>query len=293
MVHVILGRDLIGLAGATYAPTGAITLFAQWTVGSYVVTFSPAGGVVSPTSATFVPGGTPITLPTPSFSGQAFDGWFTAASGGTMVGAAGASYTPSGPVTLFAQWHTAVIFTITFDPNGATGSIAPLSGAPGASVTVPGVAGLRRPGFTLLRWSTARNGTGTSFTCGAAMVLTATETLYAQWSGRPPAVALGAVGPFRSRTSALTAAHRRQIVALATRIKARHFKTVFVYGYVPNTGLVSLNVSISRTRASRVAAYLRSRLAALHVKVTVKSAGEGSLAGAASAVNRRVEVFAQ
>ncbi len=45
-----------------------------------------------------------VTLPTPTRSGHIFNGWYTAASGGTKVGAAGASYTPTASVTLYAQW---------------------------------------------------------------------------------------------------------------------------------------------------------------------------------------------
>lgn len=74
-------------AGASYTPSAATTLYAKWT---------------SSTSTAAV------TLPTPTRAGHTFNGWYTAASGGTKVGNAGASYTPSGNVTLYAQWtiHT-------------------------------------------------------------------------------------------------------------------------------------------------------------------------------------------
>lgn len=45
-----------------------------------------------------------ITLPTPSRTNYTFKGWYTAASGGTKVGNAGASYTPTEATTLYAQW---------------------------------------------------------------------------------------------------------------------------------------------------------------------------------------------
>ena len=45
-----------------------------------------------------------MTLPTPSRTGYTFNGWYTAASGGTKVGNGGASYTPSADTTLYAQW---------------------------------------------------------------------------------------------------------------------------------------------------------------------------------------------
>jgi uncharacterized repeat protein (TIGR02543 family) len=210
-----------------------------------------------------------------------------------MIGASGASFTPTESTTLFAQWLAPVIYTLTFDPNGGTGSIAPISGAPGSSVTIPGVAGLSRPGFTLVKWSTAQNGTGTTFSAGSSTVLTASLTLFAQWTGHAPAVVLGAVGPFRGRATSLTAAMRKQVVRFAALVKSRHYTTVSLYGYAANTGLVSLNRSISAARAAAVAGCFRTRFAALHIKVTIKSAGEGTVAGAASSANTRVEVLAQ
>jgi uncharacterized repeat protein (TIGR02543 family) len=49
--------------------------------------------------------GSSITLPSDTYAGYTFDGWYTAASGGTKVGGAGSSYTvPVGGITLYAQW---------------------------------------------------------------------------------------------------------------------------------------------------------------------------------------------
>jgi uncharacterized repeat protein (TIGR02543 family) len=46
-------------------------------------------------------------LPTPSRTGFSFNGWYTASTGGSLVGAGGASYSPSGTnpaITIHAQW---------------------------------------------------------------------------------------------------------------------------------------------------------------------------------------------
>ena len=45
-----------------------------------------------------------ITLPNASRPGYKFNGWYTAATGGTKVGDAGASFNPSKNITLYAQW---------------------------------------------------------------------------------------------------------------------------------------------------------------------------------------------
>lgn len=47
-----------------------------------------------------------VTLPSASKASSTFLGWYTAATGGTRVGGAGDSYTPSGSVTLYAQYET-------------------------------------------------------------------------------------------------------------------------------------------------------------------------------------------
>ena len=97
------GGEKVGVAGATYVPTADITLYAQWTRIIYTVTYNANSGSVSPTSIP-VNAGESTTLPTPTRSNYTFNGWYTASSGGTKVGDAGASYTPTGNITLYAQW---------------------------------------------------------------------------------------------------------------------------------------------------------------------------------------------
>jgi len=80
-----------------------ITLYAQWTIKSYTVTYNANGGSVSPASkgANY---NTSVTLPTPTRSGYTFNGWYTASSGGTKIGNAGANYKVTKNITLYAQW---------------------------------------------------------------------------------------------------------------------------------------------------------------------------------------------
>ena len=54
-----------------------------------------------------------VTLPSPTRTGYTFNGWYTAASGGTKVGDASGSYTPTGNKTLYAQW-TVNTYTISY-----------------------------------------------------------------------------------------------------------------------------------------------------------------------------------
>lgn len=70
---------------------------------TFTVTFDPQGGTVDPGSLQAVAPGS-VSLPEPSRDGFDFVGWYTQASGGTLVGAAGASYKPSADITLYAHW---------------------------------------------------------------------------------------------------------------------------------------------------------------------------------------------
>ncbi len=97
------GGTKVGNGGASYTPTADITLYAQWTVNvSYTVTLNANGGTCSETSLPTRSDGT-VTLPTPTRDGYTFNGWYTAASKGTLV-SSGGSYTPTADITLYAQW---------------------------------------------------------------------------------------------------------------------------------------------------------------------------------------------
>ena len=69
-------------------------------IPTYIVSYDANGGSCSTTSEN----ASSVTLPTPTRDGYTFNGWYTAATGGSLVGAAGDSYAPSADITLYAQW---------------------------------------------------------------------------------------------------------------------------------------------------------------------------------------------
>ncbi|WP_418246843.1 InlB B-repeat-containing protein [Dysosmobacter sp.] len=81
---------------------GGLNFVGIWTreKATVTVTFDANGGTVAPTSETITKGST-LTLPAPTRSGYRFDGWFTAADGGTQVNA-GATFDKD--TTLYAHW---------------------------------------------------------------------------------------------------------------------------------------------------------------------------------------------
>ena len=89
--------------GQSVTLTANATLYAKWTPNTYAVTFNANGGTVSPTTKTVTFDATYGTLPTPTRNGYTFDGWFTAASGGTQV-TASTKVAITSAQTLYVHW---------------------------------------------------------------------------------------------------------------------------------------------------------------------------------------------
>ncbi len=268
------------------------TFYAQWTPLQFVVTFAPDGGTVNPTSINFVFGASPISLPTPTNANENFIGWFSALTGGSFVGLAGAIYSPTQSLTLYAQWGPTSTVQISVSANGGSGSASTLSGVAGSTVTLPSSSSLLRPGYTLSSWNTAVDGSGTSYALGQSVTLSTSLTLYAQWKKTPTSVLYGAVGIFSTKSATLSAGLKSQVRHLAATIKAKKYAKVTLFGYTAATGVFSLNRSLSLARAKNVANFLRSELGAMKVKgVAISAAGEGAVAGKTGRQYSRVEVF--
>lgn len=139
-----------------------ITLYAQWTVDQYTVTFDSQGGSdVDPVAADY---GTTVTEPTePTRSGYTFDGWYSAESGG-------AEWSFAAPVTadttLYAQWS--VVVPVVVPTSAPVQAIVPAQG----SATTPAQA-LASTGSDLASWPLI--GSVLLLIGGAAMTLAMTR----------------------------------------------------------------------------------------------------------------------
>lgn len=141
-------------SGGSYTPGATETVYAQWssTTGTYSQLTLPAATKANGTATRTVTfngngGTTPSALKSTATITYSQTGWFTAASGGTNRGNAGAKYTPSGNETVHAQFSstTGAYSAVTLptptrtdyifkgwstDPNatsGITGSYTPTS----------------------------------------------------------------------------------------------------------------------------------------------------------------------
>lgn len=289
-------------SGAEYPPGASVTItagetfYAQWTETSPLqVTFSDNGGSgVEPALSGEL--GDVVQLPeasdTLTNSGYTLTSWNTEPDGSGTSYQLGQEVTLSEPLTLYAQWTANTVVTISFAAQGGSGVLSPMSGAAGTQVTLPSGTSVVRAGYKLSSWNTASNGSGTAYTPGQTLNLTSNLTLYAQWKHVAVSALYGEVGAFSGHSVALTANLERQIRALATVVKTKGYTKVALFGYSAETGTRALDVSLSVERVNRVAAYLRTRLRALHdMGVTITRAGEGSVNRSANPSNSRVEVF--
>ncbi|MEN9992534.1 MAG: hypothetical protein RLY83_104 [Actinomycetota bacterium] len=173
---------------ATYNLTADVTLYAEWTLDNYTITYagnSNTGGSV-PSSFT---GNGNTTLATNSGilvrTGYTFAGWNTSANGTGTHYDVSDTYNLTADVSLYAQWTPdAVIYSITYHGNGNTGGTAAANttGASGSTVTVDSNSGtFVKTGYRFTGWNTAANGTGTYYEGGDSIQLNGNMNLYAVW----------------------------------------------------------------------------------------------------------------
>ena len=200
-------------AGDTYVftftmPANAVTdlvvthTFSTATPTTFTITFDPNGGSVTPTSGTTGADGRLTSLPTPTRSGSySFNGWFTAASGGTAV-TTSRVYTSND--TIYAQWTytggggggyvpPTTYYTVTFDLAGGTrtgGGALTQSIASGGSATAPTAT---RDGYTFDGWDKSLTGIYANTTVTAKWT-PVVESLYLEIYGVKIPVTFGTDG---------------------------------------------------------------------------------------------------
>lgn len=158
------------------------------TLPTYTVSYNANGGSGAPPSQT-KKWGSSLTLSNvkPTRTGYTFRGWATTqarANAGTVDYASGASYNSNANQTLWAVWQI-VQYTITYKPNGASGSDITQTKDYGATATLAS-SGFTRANYTLSKWNTSANGGGTDYALGASYSTNANLTLYAIWLMNTP-----------------------------------------------------------------------------------------------------------
>lgn len=88
---------------ASYTANAALTLYPVWTANNYKVTFNAQGGSLSTTTKTVTYNSSYGSLPSPTLAGYTFEGWYTAANGGTLI-TASSKVSIAANHTLYAKW---------------------------------------------------------------------------------------------------------------------------------------------------------------------------------------------
>ena len=149
----------------------------SFTTSQAVITFNNNTGAGT-MSAQISPTKVAITTNTFTKSGHTFAGWNTLADGTGTSYADNADYTFDSDVTLFAQW-TNTGFTVTFNNNSGTGTMAAQSSLVPANLTANS---FTRSGYTFTGWNTIAGGGGTPFADIAQYSFSTNAVLFAQWS---------------------------------------------------------------------------------------------------------------
>ncbi|MBP5410683.1 MAG: InlB B-repeat-containing protein, partial [Lachnospiraceae bacterium] len=161
------------------------TLYARWTLAQVTVTFDGNGGTVAAADSTkaVTYNSTYGDLPTPTWSGHTFDGWYTEKSGGTKV-TKDTKVTVSTAHTLYAHWTALSQYTISYDANGGSGAPAAQTKTHGQALTLSSTKPTRT-GYTFNGWATTKGSSTVAYNPGASYTGNADLTLYAVWTALP------------------------------------------------------------------------------------------------------------
>ena len=168
-----------------------LRLYAQWEGEKRYIVYDPNGGTGEMSSTEFqysdeVNQFVGIKANTFTREGYTFKEW------NTMPDGTGTSYPGNGSIdhakwieadsdtiTLYAQWKVKD-YTITYNGNGGSGSIAATEGTGGSSVMIKYNL-FMKVGYDFYEWNTKADGSGDSYKEGQYITLNSDITLYAQW----------------------------------------------------------------------------------------------------------------
>jgi|GEM_PF-3709380 len=154
-----------------------ITLYAVWQAKTYIITFDPQGGIVSPTQVSAIFGQNVSGLPVPNKPGFDFLGWNRQADGqGSWINDS-TLYNFAFDITVHAIYELSG-YLIHFDTQGGNtiASIGVVYNTAVGTLPLP-----IKVGHTFLRWNTLNNGMGVDFTDATIYTDIENMTLYAIW----------------------------------------------------------------------------------------------------------------
>lgn len=180
-------------AGGTYTANAAATLYAQWTLNTYTVSYSANGGTGAPSAQTKTYD-VNLTLSStkPTRTGYTFKNWNTKSDGTGTTYSSGGTYTSNSGATLYAQWQI-ITYPVTYNMNGGTGGPANQTKTYGVNLTLTN-SQPTRSGYTFKRWNTNSSDTGNAYSPGGTYTANAALSLIAIWTPNTYTVSYNANG---------------------------------------------------------------------------------------------------
>lgn len=166
-----------------FTVTADTKAYATWEY-AYTVTLNANGGLVNGKEIDKVMIGTldPVygNLPDAELAGHSFRGWYT----GDGTGPVKSTDPVSENITLYAQWSEQTDYTIHFDSNGGSGSMADAATAPGGELTLPECTFTAPVGKVFDQWAVG-SVTGVKVPAGSRHTFSGDTTVYALWKTEP------------------------------------------------------------------------------------------------------------
>ena len=166
----------LGASPPTSSTTATFNLYAIW-IPNLTVTYDSQGGTAVVNGSTPIGGSITTSAGPPSWGGYAFNGWFTAGTGGSAI-TFPYTHGQTANFTLYAQW-TGNALTVTYNSqggspisNGSTVSGGSIASSPGTPTRI---------GYTFKGWFAASTG-GSAITFPYAHGKVSGFTLHAQWA---------------------------------------------------------------------------------------------------------------
>ncbi|MBR6021745.1 MAG: SUMF1/EgtB/PvdO family nonheme iron enzyme [Kiritimatiellae bacterium] len=169
------------MLNGTQVPTNCQVIY--YTPGAQTVTFNANGGNCETSTKTYSLDGKYSNLPTATWTGYTFDGWYTATDGGSKI-TEGKAVSTNWFLTLYAHWM-ANTYSVKLDRQGGTGGTTSVSATTGTAM--PDIAVPTRTGYSFGGYYTAANGQGRKYYTAEGKSARAwgegtASTLYAKWT---------------------------------------------------------------------------------------------------------------
>lgn len=240
-------------SGASITISSNITLYAQWQIITYSVSYNANGGsgAPSPQTKTY---DVALTLSTtvPTRTGYSFLGWSASSTATSATYAAGGQYATNASIVLYAVWQL-ISYQVSYNANGGSGAPANQTKYYGQNLTLSSTIPTRT-GYSFLGWGTSSTATAVAYAAGATYTANAALSLYAIWQAQKSTITSAPDGTIGSNVTVSWSSHSSAFTHRLTFTLGSYSESVDIAAGVtsktytlPSAWLNQLPTSISGT----------------------------------------------